>query len=70
MLNELDRFRRDAWMRKLANSRSGESILVGDNNVTLAEVHRWLVSAVKNERTANQGHKQELQDSGSWGIQL
>ena len=43
---EADQRKRDAWMKRMKASRSGESILVGED-VTLADVHRWLVEAVE-----------------------
>jgi hypothetical protein len=44
---EADQRKRDGWIRKLKASRSGESILVGED-VTLADVHRWLTEALEN----------------------
>jgi hypothetical protein len=44
---EADQRKRDAWIKKMKASRSGESVLVGDD-VTLADVHRWLTEALEN----------------------
>ena len=49
-LNDRDRRRRDEWLREMHNNSASSSILVGEDNVTLREVHRWLLGEIQVKR--------------------